>query len=268
MLKIKEKLYIDNVKRIKHYSNEKNISVYKIVNIKKCLNSNVDKPRNFSDKNSVNDKKLDNNISRAKSRVKELGLCNIWDYFATITLDKKKYDRYNLKQFKTDLSQYIANLNKIYKIKIRYILIPEQHKDGAWHMHGFFSGIPLSFMEQFDLSKPLDKYIVDNYETVMNFPKMAEKFGFVSFDMIRDQEKAVNYLIKYITKDLAKCVNELGAHMYYSSNRLNKAKDIIKGTSTAIDIPFAFENEYCSVLWTKDKTLVNTVYSDIIANNY
>ena len=52
--------------------------------------------------------------------------------------------------------------------------------------------------------------------------------------------------------------------MYYSSNGLDRAKDIIKGTSTAIDIPFPFENEYCSVLWTKDTELVKNLYNDIV----
>lgn len=268
MFKFKENLIVKNQKNIKHFTNNVNTNMYKVVNIKNALNSNVDKPKNFSDKNTVNDIKLDNNISRAKSRVKELGLCNIWDYFATITLDRKKYDRYNLKKFKIDLGAYINYLNNYYNINIKYILIPEQHQDGAWHMHGFFSGIPLSFMEQFDKRKKLPNYILNNYDSVLNFPNMAEKFGFVSFDMIKNQEKAVNYILKYITKDLAKCVSELGAHMFYSSNGLKGAKDIIKGTSTGeFDIPFEFENDFCSVLWTKDTELINSIYNDIITNN-
>lgn len=267
MFKFKEDLYIKNQKSIKHFTNNKNTNIYKVLNINFALNSNVDKPKKFNEKNSINEIKLDNNISRAKSRVKELGLCNIWEYFATITLDKTKYDRYDLKKFKIDLSRYINNLKYNNNININYILIPEQHQDGAWHMHGFFSGIPDEYMTKFDKRKKLPKYILENYETTKNFPKMSDKFGFVSFDLIKDQEKAVNYILKYITKDLAKCVKELGAHMFYSSKKLNGAADIIKGTSIAVDIPFEFKNEYCSLLWTKDAELVNNICNDIITQN-
>ena len=27
-------------------------------------------------------------------------------------------------------------------IKITFVLVPEQHKDGAWHEHGLISGLP------------------------------------------------------------------------------------------------------------------------------
>lgn len=40
-------------------------------------------------KGSISDVKSENNISRAKSRVFELALCNEWDIFLTFTLDPK-----------------------------------------------------------------------------------------------------------------------------------------------------------------------------------
>lgn len=65
-------------------------------------------------KGSISDVKSENNISRAKSRVFELALCNEWDIFLTFTLDPKKYDRDDLKKFQKDLGQFIRD----YKQKI------------------------------------------------------------------------------------------------------------------------------------------------------
>lgn len=44
--------------------------------------------------------KPDTSLSRARRNVLALALCNDWKYFATFTLDKTKYDRYNLEVWK------------------------------------------------------------------------------------------------------------------------------------------------------------------------
>ena len=40
-----------------------------------------------------NDSKLANNLSRAKSKIFELSLCNKWEYFVTFTFDSSKRNR-------------------------------------------------------------------------------------------------------------------------------------------------------------------------------
>ena len=110
-------------------------------------------------KGSISDVKSENNISRAKSRVFELALCNEWDIFLTFTLDPKKYDRDDLKKFQKDLGQFIRDYNKKYNLCIKYLLIPEEHKKGGWHLHGFLMGLPKSHLRLFTLSEKLPKYI-------------------------------------------------------------------------------------------------------------
>lgn len=46
-----------------------------------------------------NETKLDNNLSRARSMVLQYALCNLWEWFFTGTLDKRKYDRFNLDKY-------------------------------------------------------------------------------------------------------------------------------------------------------------------------
>lgn len=89
----------------------------------------------------VNTEKLSNNISRAKSLIFEYAFCNSWDYFITLTISPDKFDRYSLNSYVKALGKFINNYNTNYHSKIFYLLIPEQHKDGAWHMHGLISGI-------------------------------------------------------------------------------------------------------------------------------
>lgn len=47
-----------------------------------------------------NDTKLDNNFSRARNMVLQYALCNSWDYFFTGTIDRAKFDRFNLDAYR------------------------------------------------------------------------------------------------------------------------------------------------------------------------
>lgn len=66
----------------------------------------------YSERCSVNDKKLTENIKRSKSKIYELACCNSWDWFFTATLDKSKYDRSDLEKFHKDLTQWFRNYGK------------------------------------------------------------------------------------------------------------------------------------------------------------
>ena len=77
------------------------------------------------------DTKLDNSFSRARSMVLQYALCNSWDYFFTGTIDRAKFDRFNLDVYQSRLSQFVRDKRKKYQSQIQYLLVPEQHKDGA-----------------------------------------------------------------------------------------------------------------------------------------
>lgn len=172
-------------------------------------------------KGSVNDEKLSNNLSRAKNVVKEYALCNPWDWWCTFTIDPQKYDRYNLDGYIKDFAKFLNNYNG-YKCpeeyKVKYLLVPEQHKDGAWHMHGFIKGI-----------KPDDLYI--NQNGYYSWRKYEKKFGFISMDRVKDMDKCSSYILKYMTKDKEKNVTEINKHMYYASHGLEKAVELYRGSA-------------------------------------
>lgn len=187
------------------------------------------------------DEKLDNSLVRSRSTVRELALCNSWEHFVTLTLSPDKYDRYHLPQYRKDLSQFIRNYNRLHDCSIKYLLIPEQHKDGAWHMHGLFMGLP-------------SEALCTNCHGYLDWQGYSDRFGFCSLDPVRSLERVSTYISKYISKDLAVRKKELGAHLYYASQKLNRAELIFEGSlRNAIQLTedgaWDFQNDYVCVKW-------------------
>lgn len=209
-------------------------------------------------KGSVSDVKSDNNISRAKNRVFELALCNPWNIFLTFTLDPKKYNRNDLGKFRRDLSQFVRDYNKKYGLAIKYLLIPEEHKKGGWHMHGFLMGLPDEHLRLFTLSEKLPKYIrekLKNGQAVYEWESYRKKFGFCDLEVVKDQFAASAYVTKYITKDLDRTVTESGAHLYYCSQGLARSVVVFKGKAND-GLVYDYESDYNSVKWLPAGTTI------------
>lgn len=232
----------------------------KIVRMNYVRNSGIEYEKNKSLKNiipakappsSVNEKKLVNNIARAKSIIYELALCNNWDWFTTLTLDKEKQNRQNLDMWHRQLTQWIRDYNKKYNLQIKFLLVPEKHKDGKnWHMHGLLHGLPISHLQQFKIGDVMGTGIAKKViagETVYNWKHYQERFGFCELENVKNHEAVSKYITKYITKDLLFNVTALGGHMYYHSRGLKRAKTIKKGSMLWNNIKPDFFNDYCSI---------------------
>ena len=189
--------------------------------------------------------KLANNIARAKSRIYEIAMCNEWSHFMTGTLDASKYNRYDLPAFRKDLSKFINNQRRIASAPdLKYLIIPEQHKDGAWHFHGLLSGLNPSMLSDFGPDVP--KKIRSQYR---NYHAYSKRFGFCSVGEIKNHEAVAAYVTKYITKDMAKTNIGLGNHMYYCSEGLKRAEKIKEGRLQTSPTSWDFENEYIKAKW-------------------
>lgn len=244
--KVPKNLYSHDVGILKKYGD-----LYKVMKLKSLRNKGVELKYSYVPKCTVHEEKLDCNIRRAKGRIQEYVMCNPWGYFVTLTLDKRKYDRYNLERFHRDLALFLKGVNRYRDDKVKYLFIPEQHTDGAWHIHGFVSGLIPSDLRLFTLDEKLPDYIRNKLEkgyNVYEWVKYREQFGFCDLEEIKSKERASSYVRKYITKELAKCVKDIGAHMYYCSRGLEKAKAIKKGDVSAQYNP-TFQDEHVSVQW-------------------
>lgn len=227
----KRALFDYNVGTVKKYGDR-----YRVTYQKYCLKKGTRMSR--AEKGTVNDKKLGSNIRRAKSKIREYAMCNEWQYFVTLTLDKKKRNRYDLKAYVKALGQRIRDLNKGRDEKITYLLIPEQHKDGAWHMHGFINGLTGDDVKIVDVKgRKRDVYHWIDYE---------DKFGFSDMELIEDKDKATSYITKYVSKEMVNSVSELNAKTYYNSRGLKTSEVIKRGTVTVNYNP-SYSVDFCDV---------------------
>lgn len=183
----------------------------------------------------LNQGRFINNISRAKSRVRELALCNSWEWFFTLTVSPDKNIRYNLSEVQRKVSDSFANFNKKYNSKAKYLLIPEQHKDGAWHIHGLLLGIS---GEAIAKSPASDKYL--------HIPYLSTSIGFNSVDKIKSLERCASYITKYITKDMTG--NNIGKNkrLFWASRGLQR-KELFFAGKTHNEQMFDYENDYVKI---------------------
>ncbi len=165
-------------------------------------------------------KSFDRSVRRAKSRVRQLALANNFDYFVTLTLDQTKIDRYDPVVIIKKLSQWCNNMVKRYNLT--YILVPERHKDGALHFHGFFKGY----------FKIVDSGHVDKLgHTIYNLPQWSLGYT-TAVKLYGDYPKAVSYICKYIGKQ----GDKPAGRWYYSGGDL--AEPIIYVGTLPIDYQF------------------------------
>lgn len=190
--------------------------------------------------------RFSSSVSRAKNAILGYGKCNDWDYFVTFTLDRFKYDRFNLDKWRKDFSQYIRDLRKKKGYDLQYLLIPERHKDGAWHMHGLMSGIPWDDLTKFDISKHPLKLVQGGYRF---YQGITDKFGFNSFGKLRNRDAAAAYCLKYAGKGFALQDMDAGTHLYYASHGLKKPEKIVDSQVSCYLTKPDFENEFCAISW-------------------
>ncbi len=131
-------------------------------------------------------------ISRTKKNIRRIALSYPeWRYFVTFTFDKRKVkSRYDYDSLVEVLGSYLKHL-KAQCPTIKYLIVPELHKDGAFHFHGLFSvGLPVKYAGYFKKSGGHVFHVADY------------GFGFTTATYIKDVDRTVSYILKYITKDL------------------------------------------------------------------
>jgi len=227
---LKQRAYEYNICVLKKFTDTKfKITRHRVLRVKGVEVDDVVR----SERCSVNDIKLLESISRTKSKILEYGMCNNWDFFVTLTIDGSKVDRYDLRAYYKKFSQFLRNYNKNNNLNIKYLFIPEKHKDGAWHMHGFISGLS-------------EDHLLINHYGYYDWIEYKKRFGYISLDKLKNKDKASSYITKYISKDLVNCVDSLNAKMYYCSKGLKKAEIIKKGRISA-NIHPDYSNDYVEV---------------------
>lgn len=114
--------------------NQKN---YRLVRIKSCRLSgfeDIKKNKTFVDVNSDEVKRC--SLSRTRRNIRELALCNNFEYFCTFTVNSEMADRYSLDEVQSKIRKVLHKIKRKNK-DFAYLIITERHKDGAFHFHRF-----------------------------------------------------------------------------------------------------------------------------------
>lgn len=147
---------------------------------------------------------------RTRKTIYDIARSDCWDWFFTLTFDPKKIDRYDYDVCSKKLHYWLSNMHKKAPY-MKYLVVPEQHKDGAWHFHGLFKnvdGLDFRFSGKRD-RRNRRIYNVDSY-----------RWGFTTATRISDFRRASSYLCKYVTKDL--CLHTKGKKRYWCSRNVER----------------------------------------------
>ena len=168
-------------------------------------------------------------VRRARARVRTLARANSFNYFVTFTLDPAKVDRYDPDAVIRKLVVWLSN--RVQRQGLRYILVPERHKDGAIHFHGFINNV-LNIVDSGTITRPGGKprrprsaadraaMLAAGGHVVYNVPEWP--YGFTTaIELYGEYTAAVSYVCKYIGKQTeGEMPERIGGRWYYSGGEL------------------------------------------------
>ena len=190
-------------------------------------------------KREMSEEEIAENLSRSQRRAKiairDICLCTEFTHFGTFTIAPNLEDRYSKENTRYSYDEIIKELNKwlsnmVQRKDFTYVFIPEFHKDGAIHFHGLFRG-----------NMTLSPYMLSSLGKQQY--NLAEwNFGYSLVEELSGSyEAAVNYCLKYITKESLK----VGGRWYLSGGKLERPRvsladlDINQLDGTEVFVPDA-----------------------------
>lgn len=166
-------------------------------------------------------------IRRAKAQLKDLALCTPFKYFLTFTLDQQKIDRYDMVAVTKVMNRWLDN--NVRRHGFTYIIVPELHKDGAIHFHGFGNGalkaVDSGTISMHGWKKPRRprsdaeraRWLAAGGHIVYNLPAWTLGFS-TAIELYGEYSRAVAYVCKYIGKQAE--TGKIGGRWYYSGGDL------------------------------------------------
>lgn len=166
-------------------------------------------------------------MRRARAKVRRMALANDFKWFVTLTLDPSKVDSHDGAAVIKALNAWCSNA--VQRQGLRYILVPERHKKGGIHFHGFFND-SLEAVDSGTIKPPgggkprrprskaqREEWLRNGGQIVYNLPRWT--WGFTTAMQLHGEyPAAVAYVCKYIGKDGEKPAGR----WYYSGGDLRE----------------------------------------------
>ena len=170
---------------------------------------------------------LQRSMRRARAKVRRLALANEFRWFVTLTLDPAKVDSMDGAAVVRKLNAWCSNA--VQRNGLRYILVPERHKKGGIHFHGFFSD-SLEAVDSGTIKPPgggkprkprskaqREEWLRNGGQIVYNLPGWSLGFT-TAMELYGEYPAAVAYVCKYIGKEGEKPAGR----WYYSGGDLRE----------------------------------------------
>jgi len=196
--------------------------------------------------------RLAESVSRSRRIVVDYGLCNPWEIFCTFTLNEEKVDRFDYGASSLKLTRFLEDFKRNYAPDFKYLIIPERHKNGAWHFHGLLMGLPASeFAVPDKVLKRTNRglELVPNTKKYVSWKRYEKRLGWFNCSYIKDRNKVVFYILKYLMKDMKQF--PVGRRIVLNSQGLRKP-DLdtdLPGIGYMRGIKPDFENDFLQVKW-------------------
>lgn len=172
-------------------------------------------------------KRIDNeyrSYNRTRQKIYDYSRCCSWEWFLTFTFSPDVINRYSYDACSKVIRKWLNN-QKRNAPDLKYLVVPEQHKDGAYHFHGLFADTGrIKFSDSGHKTKDGD--------IIYNLSKWS--YGFTTATKIKDIYKSSKYLCKYVTKDL--CDLTKGKHRYFVSSNISNPETYLYLVEDDIDL--------------------------------
>lgn len=202
--------------RIKNYPSLSTIQVANFSIFREPGTKSTRRPYSVPSKGNATDpeRSIHASMSRARSAVRDIVLCNSFTHFFTWTLDPTVINRYDVFEVKRRVGDFLKNA--VRRKCFSYVCIPEFHKDGAIHFHGLctLGDFRIARAHNIHTNKPLS---TEYGQPIFNM--LDWSFGHSTCIPLNGNiERTGNYVCKYITKDS----NKIFGKWYWSSRGLIK----------------------------------------------
>lgn len=169
-------------------------------------------------------------LSRTKTLVRDIVLCNDFELFCTFTFDQTKVNRFSFTACWGKMSRWLHHQKENNK-DFMYLIIPEKHKNGAWHFHALISHYSGSLRDS--------KHYSPSGRRVYNIT--SYRSGFSSAVKIDSREKVSSYVTKYITKDFIK---EFNQRRFFCSRNLRRPVKEVNSRVFSVSLPMFRHHQY------------------------
>lgn len=153
--------------------------------------------------------------SRAKNNVYKIARSNTWDWFITLTFDRKRTDASDYDAIIYRLKVFLNHLQQRKCPNMKYLIVAELHADKEhYHFHGLLANVDELHFRYWktDRKKNLPIYNI-----------LEWSYGFTTATRVQDSSRVSSYITKYITKDVDTHLKE--KRRFYHSRNCNVAEE-------------------------------------------